>query len=234
MSLTARFFSASAGTLLNTLGLKVGRLASARISPVRGFSTTTVPAIDLVSSIPCCSSRSAMYWMVWSMVNTRFCPGSGGFSTRLNHLPRASRETSSLPGIPRKSSSNPRSRPPSPSPSMPTYPRTWAARGCLASQRMAIAVVDIAAARFDRNGAGALPLGEVFEEAELHHLQAHQAKADGKYPNEKQRAKDVKPSTWRPGSAGPHSLFTPFRLLRRCRSNDHVCCWRLHAEGGPL
>jgi hypothetical protein len=29
-----------------------------------------------------------------------------------------------------------------------------------------------------------LPLGKVFEEAELHHLQSNQAKADGKYPNE--------------------------------------------------
>src|ERR1019366_7625999 len=88
----------------------------------------------------------------------------------------------------------------------------------------------------DGNGAGALPLSEVFEEAELHHLQTDQAKADGKYPNEKQRGKDVKPSTWRPGSAGPHSLFTPFRcaLLRRRRSSKIVSATgALHAEGGP-
>src|ERR1035438_3855636 len=93
----------------------------------------------------------------------------------------------------------------------------------------------VAAARFDRNGAGALPLGEIFEEAELHHLQSDQAKADGKYPNEKQHGKDVEPSTWRPGSAGPHSLFTPFRLLRRCRSSKIMsAAGALHAEGGPL
>ena len=75
------------------------------------------------------------------------------------------------------------------------------------------------------------------EEAVLHDLQPHQAKADGKYPKEKQRGKDVKPSTWRLGSARPHSLFTPFRcasLRRRRSSKHHVCCWRLHAEGGPL
>ena len=51
-------------------------------------------------------------------------------------------------------------------------------------QGMAEAIVDIAAAGFDGYSAGALPLGEVFEEPELHHLQANQAKTDSENPDE--------------------------------------------------
>ena len=56
-------FERSGRISFRLLGLKVGRLVSARISPVCGFSTITVPAIALVSSIPRSSSRSAMAWM---------------------------------------------------------------------------------------------------------------------------------------------------------------------------
>ena len=73
-------------------------------------------------------------------------------------------------------------------------------------------LVDVSPARFNGNGAGALPLGKIFEKTEFHDLQSNQAKTDGEYPNEKQDAKDVDPSAWRLGSARPHSLFTPFRF----------------------
>src|SRR6266851_589617 len=67
---TARFIRASAGASFAALGLNFGQFASARISPVFGFITITVPARACVLAMAAASSRSAMYWIFSSSVST--------------------------------------------------------------------------------------------------------------------------------------------------------------------
>ena len=55
-------------------GLKDGALAMARISPVFGFITIAIPLFALLPETALTSSFSAIYWIVLSMVRTRFMP----------------------------------------------------------------------------------------------------------------------------------------------------------------
>src|SRR5229473_2950877 len=58
-ALTARFMRDSAGASLATLGLKRGQLAIAKISPLFGFITITLPASACVFSIAASNLRFA-------------------------------------------------------------------------------------------------------------------------------------------------------------------------------
>ena len=58
------------------LGLNLGQLASARMAPVFGSCTMTVPAGACVFSIAAANSRSAMYWIFSSIVRTTLTPRS--------------------------------------------------------------------------------------------------------------------------------------------------------------
>ncbi len=57
---TARFTRASGGLSPGALGLNVGQLAMARISPFEGSCTITVPAFACVCSMAAANSFSAM------------------------------------------------------------------------------------------------------------------------------------------------------------------------------
>jgi hypothetical protein len=80
--------------------LTVGKLAIARISPVRGSITITDPPAARFSATPFSSSRSAMCCRYASMVSSIVSPCTGGFSTRLKARPRRSISTRIFPGCP--------------------------------------------------------------------------------------------------------------------------------------
>ena len=102
-SLTAWFLSRLVVAWRKSLGLKVGRIAKARIWPVYGSWTTTVPFEAWVRSSAESSARSAMNWMFSSMVRTRFSPGSGSRSWLSSTWRRASSAVSMRPGTPCRS-----------------------------------------------------------------------------------------------------------------------------------
>ena len=66
-SVTARLRRSSSVAVAKLFGLKVGRIASARISPVRGSIATAIAAFARVRRHAASTSFSAMYWSVASM-----------------------------------------------------------------------------------------------------------------------------------------------------------------------
>src|SRR6266851_3754341 len=82
-AVTARFIRVSAGASLAELGLNFGQFASARISPLFGFTTITLPAMACVLAMAAPSSRSAMYWILSSSVRTTFAPRSAAVKPAL-------------------------------------------------------------------------------------------------------------------------------------------------------
>ncbi len=70
--------AASSGVGVSRRGSNVGRLASARISPLRGSMTTTVPLSAPDSRMPSARKRSASYWMTRSIDSVTFRPGTAG------------------------------------------------------------------------------------------------------------------------------------------------------------
>ena len=108
-------------------GLNVGRIAIARISPVRGSMARTIPALAPVVRHAASSSRSARYWTVASRVRTSPLPGVGVLrmvGCPVTSRPSASRSTSASPASPARvlswASSTPRA---------PVVPATNRARG---------------------------------------------------------------------------------------------------------
>ena len=129
-SVTARSRKASPSEPLGELGLKRGQLASERISPVRGSSTTAMPAVALASTTAFSSARSVAYCSVESMVSVRLAPlllcvSSTPLVKSLR--PLASRKPSRRTLSPVSSCSKLSSRPSRPWLSVPTSPMTWAA-----------------------------------------------------------------------------------------------------------
>ena len=80
-SVTARLRRSSSVAVEKRFGLNVGRMATARTSPVRGSMATAMAAFARVRRQAASTSRSAMYWSVVSMVSTIPCPGRA----RLEH-----------------------------------------------------------------------------------------------------------------------------------------------------
>ena len=80
-SVTARFRHWSPVAIWYAFGLKVGRIAIARSSPVRGSMMRTIPALAPVERQAASSSRSARYWIVASIVRTR--PGLASAPSRI-------------------------------------------------------------------------------------------------------------------------------------------------------
>ena len=62
----------------NAFGLNVGRMARARISPVRGSIMTAIAALERVRRQAASTSFSARYWSVASMVSAMPWPGTDG------------------------------------------------------------------------------------------------------------------------------------------------------------
>ncbi len=129
-SVTARARRSSSVAALKAFGLYVGRIAMARISPVRGSIATAIAALARVRRHAASTSFSARYWMVASMVRTRPCPATAGFSTigaPLTSRPSASRSTTARPSTPARCASHACSMPARPLPSAPSKPMSWAA-----------------------------------------------------------------------------------------------------------
>ena len=108
MSAMARFLRASGLLAAIRLGSKVGMLAMARTSPVRGLITTTEPALALCWRTARYRACSVTYWRCWSMVRTRSVPGSAGSRERRPWgmaRPCGSRSSWILPAWPRSSPS---------------------------------------------------------------------------------------------------------------------------------
>src|SRR4051812_8075314 len=77
-------------------------------------------------------------------------------------------------------------------------------------QRIAVAVVNVAAARLHGNTTVLLTGRALHEVAILDDLQTHQAETDDEDPNEQNGSEDVEPFAWCFRSARPHTLVTPF------------------------
>ena len=129
MSVSARLRSCSPVRFWRCPGLKLGTLASARISPLRASSTTALPALA-----PCCSTASrsrcqAKNWTLLSIDSTTSlpCRGSTRLPTSSTMRPSRSRTTRREPSSPCRRAWKASSMPSWPVPSMPVKPTMWAA-----------------------------------------------------------------------------------------------------------
>src|SRR3954469_4801470 len=111
-------------------GSKLGYVAMARMSPVWGSMTITVPPLALFSLTASASASWTRYWISRSMVVTTSRPGTGGwswFSPCGIRCPPGSTSSTRWPGVPVSSSWYWSSSPDRPDPSTPTNPTTWGA-----------------------------------------------------------------------------------------------------------
>ena len=112
-----------------SVGSKVGAVASARIAPVRGSITTTVPLSASAALTSAASAFCAAHWMSRSIVSrTPSCrrPGRAAGLAARDLVPVRAGLVRSMPSVPARSELSASSRPPSPVPSRPTKPTTAA------------------------------------------------------------------------------------------------------------